>query len=138
MNICKRTIIMAAGAAVAALAVAAPASASTATQSVRSFIFPVKATTARRTQRHPVGPPHPHRHVSGGVPVLPFHCGPSASRCFGYSAVVKDTGISGASSPAGWSYSFAFFAVASWPKLFFRQPAPGREHHRLLAARKPR
>jgi hypothetical protein len=47
MNICKRTIIMAAG---AALAVAGPASASTATQSVRSFIFPVKATTTVRTQ----------------------------------------------------------------------------------------
>ena len=38
MNICKRTIIMAAGAAVVALAVADPASASTATHSVRSFI----------------------------------------------------------------------------------------------------
>lgn len=24
--------------------------------------------------------------------MLPFHCGPSASRCFAYSAVVKDTG----------------------------------------------
>ena len=50
MNICKRTIIMAAGAAVAALAVAGPASASTATQSVRSFTFPVKATTTVRTK----------------------------------------------------------------------------------------
>lgn len=50
MNICKHTIIMAAGAAVAALAVADPASASTATQSVRSFILPVKATTTVRTQ----------------------------------------------------------------------------------------
>ena len=50
MNICKRTIIMAAGAGVAALAVAGPAIASTATQSVRSFIFPVKATTTVRTQ----------------------------------------------------------------------------------------
>ena len=50
MNICKRTIIMAAGVAVAALAVADPASASTATKSVRSFIFPVKATTTVRTQ----------------------------------------------------------------------------------------
>jgi hypothetical protein len=38
------------GAAVAALAVADPASASTATQSVRSFTFPVKATTTVRTQ----------------------------------------------------------------------------------------
>jgi hypothetical protein len=40
MNICKRTIIMAAGAVVAALAVTGPASASTAIQSVRFALTP--------------------------------------------------------------------------------------------------
>ena len=98
MNICKRTIIMAAGAAVAALAVAGPASASTATQSVRSFTFPVRAATTVRTQAFGNGgvwaivTAQRTATVSGGVPVLPFHCGPGAIRCFGYSAVVKDTG----------------------------------------------
>lgn len=94
MNICRRTIIMAAGAAVAALAVAGQASASTATQSVRSFIFPVKATTTVRIQALGHGgvwatvSVQRTATVGGGVPVLPFHCGPGASRCFGYSAVV--------------------------------------------------
>jgi hypothetical protein len=113
MNVCKRTIIMAAGTAMAALAVAGPASASTATQSVRSFIFPVKATTTVRTQAIGNGgvwatvTVQRTATVSGGAPVLPFHCGPGASRCFGYSAVVKDTG------------SFRAYRLAGWPKLFF-------------------
>jgi hypothetical protein len=123
---------MAAGATVTALAVAGPAGASTATQSVRSFVFPVKATTTVRTQAIGNGgvwatvSVQRTATVSGGVPVLPFHCGPGAIRCFGYSALVKDTGSFRA-------YRFAltpnqlmprffsgpFFAVASWPKLFF-------------------
>jgi len=113
MNIRKRTIIMAAGAAVAALAVAGPASASTATQTVRSFVFPVKATTTVRTQANGNGgiwatvTVQRTATVSGGAPVLPFHCGPGASRCFAYSAVVKDTG------------SFRTYRFAPTPKLFF-------------------
>ena len=192
--------IMAAGAA-AALAVAGPASASTATQSVRSFIFPVKTTTTVRAQAlgdggvwATVTVPRTAT-VSGGIPVLPFDCGPGAIRCFGYSAVVKDTGSfrayrfaltpnrfipgrhirSVVTGRVDGSYSFAFFASTA-PSAFIvpvllqavlrrgqlaeavlgrldqvraaaldrlvheraRQPALGREHHRLLAPRKPR
>ena len=133
--------------------------------------------------------------VSGGIPVLPFDCGPGAIRCFGYSAVVKDTGSfrayrfaltpnrfipgrhirSVVTGRVDGVYSFAFFASTA-PSAFIvpgqyqvqpvadhrlpghlqrldqvraaaldrlvheqaRQPALGREHHRLLAARKPR
>ena len=125
MNICKRTIIMAAGAAVAALAVAAPASASTATQSVRSFIFPVKATTTVRTQAFGNGGDwatvtvQRTAAVSGGAPVLPFHCGPGASRCFGYSAVVKDAG------------SFRAYRFALTPNQFI----PGRHIRSVVTGR---
>lgn len=125
MNICKRTIVMAAGAAVAALAVAGPASASTATQSVRSFIFPVKATTTVRTQANGNGgiwatvTVQRTATVSGGAPVLPFHCGPGASRCFAYSAVVKDTG------------SFRTYRFALTPNQFI----PGRHIRSLVTGR---
>jgi hypothetical protein len=53
-----------------------------ATQSVRSFIFPVKATTTVRTQASGNGGiwatvrVQRTATVSGGAPVLPFHCGP--------------------------------------------------------------
>jgi hypothetical protein len=79
--------------------------------------------------------------VGGGVPVLPFHCGPGASRGFGYSAVVKDIGsfrsyrfaltpnqfISGrhirsvVTGRVDGSYSFAFFA-STGPKAFIVPP----------------
>lgn len=125
MNICKRTIIMAAGAAVAALAVAGPASASTTTQTVRSFIFPVKATTTVRTQANGNGgiwatvAVQRTATVSGGAPVLPFHCGPGASRCFAYSAVVKDTG------------SFRTYRFALTPNQFI----PGRHIRSVVTGR---
>jgi hypothetical protein len=125
MNICKRTIIMAAGAAVAALAVAGPASASTATQTVRSFVFPVKATTTVRTQANGNGgiwatvTVQRTATVSGGAPVLPFHCGPGASRCFAYSAVVKDTG------------SFRTYRFALTPNQFI----PGRHIRSVVTGR---
>jgi hypothetical protein len=154
MNTCKRTVIMAAGAAVvvAALAVAGPASASTATQSVRSFIFPVKATKTVRTQALGNGgvwatvTVHRTATVSGGVPMPPFHCGPSASRCFGYSAVVKDTGSfrayrfaltpnqfmpgrhirSVVTGRVDGSYSFAFFASTAPSAFIVPRSSPGR------------
>jgi hypothetical protein len=125
MNFCKRTIIMAAGAAVAARAVAGPASASTATQSVRSFIFPVKATTTVRTQANGNGgiwatvTVQRTATVSGGAPVLPSHCGPGASRCFAYSAVVKDTG------------SFRTYRFALTPNQFI----PGRHIRSIVTGR---
>jgi hypothetical protein len=125
MNFCKRTIIMAAVAAVAALAVAGPASASTATQSVRSFIFPVKATTTVRTQANGNGgiwatvTVQRTATVSGGAPVLPSHCGPGASRCFAYSAVVKDTG------------SFRTYRFALTPNQFI----PGRHIRSIVTGR---
>jgi hypothetical protein len=125
MNFCKRTIIMAAVAAVAALAVAGPASASTATQSVRSFIFPVKATTTVRTQANGNGgiwatvTVQRTATVSGGAPVLPSHCDPGASRCFGYSAVVKDTG------------SFRAYRFALTPNQFI----PGRHIRSIVTGR---
>ena len=125
MNMCKGTIIMAAGAAVAAQAVADPASASTATQSVRSFIFPVKATTTVRTKAFGNGgvwatvTVQRTATVSGGVPVLPSHCGPGAIRCFGYSAVVKDAG------------SFRAYRFALTPNQFI----PGRHIRSVVTGR---
>ena len=69
--------------------------------------------------------------------MLPFRCGPGATRCFGYSAVVKDTGSfrayrfaltpnqfipgrhirSVVTGRVDGSYSFAFFA-STGPKAF--------------------
>ena len=80
MNICKRTIIMAAGAAVAALAVGAPASASTATQSVRSFYFsrqgdddrPHPGLWQRRRLGHRHGAAHRHRQRRGTGAAVPL------------------------------------------------------------------
>ena len=50
--------------------------------------------------------------MAAGAAVLPFHCGPGAIRCFGYSAVVKDTG------------SFRAYRFALTPNQFI----PGRHH----------
>ena len=109
----------------AALAVAGPASASTATQSVRSFIFPVKATTTVRTEANGNGgiwatvTVQRTATVSGGAPVLPSQCGPGASRCFAYSAVVKDTG------------SFRTYRFALTPNQFL----PGRHIRSIVTGR---
>jgi hypothetical protein len=112
------------GAKVAALAVAALASASTATQSVRSFIFPVKTTTTVRAQAlgdggvwATVTVPRTAT-VTGGIPVLPFHCSPGAIRLVPSVpvALTPNQFIPGrrirsvVTGRVGGVYSFAFFA----------------------------
>jgi hypothetical protein len=132
MNIRKRTIIMAAGAAVAAIAMAGTAAA----QTVQPSFFPAKATTTVRTQAIGNGgvwatvSVQRTATVSGGTPVSTSLCGSGASRCFAYSATVNDTGAftahrlaftpnqfipgrhirSGVTGRVDGTYSFSFYA----------------------------
>jgi len=53
--------------------------------------------------------------VSGGVPVLPFHCGPAPSGSYSF-AFFASTAPSAFIVPR--FFSGPFFTMASWPKLF--------------------
>ena len=178
MNICKRTIIMAAWAAVAALTVAGPASASTATQSVRSFYFsrqgdddrPYPGLRQRRRLGHRHGAAHrdgQRRGTGAAVPLRPgairvllvrvlrqhraqrVHRAPVLLRTvlhYGQlaEAVLPDRyqvqPVADHRLP-GHLRRLDQVRAAALDRLVHeraRQPALGREHHRLLAARKPR
>jgi hypothetical protein len=125
MNNVKRTILMAAGAVVAAVAVAGPASASAATQTVRPIIFPVTATTHVLTQALGNGGIWATESVrrtgtvSGGAPVPASFCGTGATRCFAYSAIVQDHGTFRA-------YRFALTPNQFHPGRHIRSSVTGR------------